>query len=35
MSMTDGYRKINGRWLIVLEHFSLPVVAGKAVLMAE
>lgn len=34
MSMTDAYRKINGRWLIVMEHFSLPVVDGKAVLVA-
>ena len=34
MSMTDGYRKINGKWLIVLEHFSLPVVDGKAVPVA-
>jgi ketosteroid isomerase-like protein len=35
MSVTDGYRKIGGKWLIVLEHWSLPVVDGKAVLMAR
>jgi ketosteroid isomerase-like protein len=23
--VTDGYRKINGKWLIVLEHVSVPV----------
>jgi uncharacterized protein (TIGR02246 family) len=23
--VTDGYRKINGNWLIVLEHVSVPV----------
>lgn len=34
MSMTDAYRKIGGKWLIVMEHFSLPVVNGKAVLVA-
>ncbi|HUY19872.1 MAG TPA: hypothetical protein VMV15_11660 [Candidatus Binataceae bacterium] len=22
---TDGYRKIHGRWLIVLEHVSVPI----------
>jgi len=35
MSVTDAYHKINGRWLIVMEHWSLPVVDGKAVLMAR
>jgi ketosteroid isomerase-like protein len=35
MSVTDGYRKIGGKWLIGLEHWSLPVVDGKAVLMAR
>jgi ketosteroid isomerase-like protein len=34
MSISDAYRRIGGKWLIVMEHFSLPVVAGKAVLMA-
>jgi ketosteroid isomerase-like protein len=34
MSMTDGYRKVGGKWLIVLEHFSVPVVDGKAVFVA-
>lgn len=34
MSITDAYRKIGGKWLIVLEHFSIPVVGGKAVLVA-
>jgi ketosteroid isomerase-like protein len=34
MSVTDAYRKIGGRWLIVMEHWSLPVEDGKAVLMA-
>lgn len=30
--VTDGYRKIGGKWLIVLEHISLPVdlKTGKA-----
>jgi ketosteroid isomerase-like protein len=29
--VTDGYRKIGGDWLIVLEHVSVPVdlVSGK------
>ncbi|MGA8706414.1 MAG: nuclear transport factor 2 family protein [Steroidobacteraceae bacterium] len=35
MSVTDGYRKIGGKWLIVLEHWSIPVQDGKAVLMAR
>lgn len=32
--VTDGYRKIDGHWLIALEHVSLPVnlMTGKAVL---
>jgi ketosteroid isomerase-like protein len=32
--VTDGYRKINGNWLIVLEHISVPVdlKTGKAML---
>jgi ketosteroid isomerase-like protein len=34
MSVTDAYRKIDGKWLIVMEHWSLPVQDGKAVLMA-
>ena len=34
LSMTDAYRKIDGKWLIVLEHFSIPVVDGKAVFVA-
>jgi ketosteroid isomerase-like protein len=31
--VTDGYRKISGKWLIVLEHISLPVdlMTGRAV----
>ncbi|MEP6622677.1 MAG: nuclear transport factor 2 family protein [bacterium] len=30
--VTDGYRKIGGRWLIALEHISVPVdlATGKA-----
>jgi ketosteroid isomerase-like protein len=30
--VTDGYKKINGQWLIALEHVSLPVdlATGKA-----
>jgi uncharacterized protein (TIGR02246 family) len=30
--VTDGYRKINGKWLIVHEHLSLPVdlATGRA-----
>jgi ketosteroid isomerase-like protein len=35
MSVTDGYRKIGGKWLIGLEHWSIPVKDGKAVLMAR
>lgn len=34
MSVSDAYRKIDGKWLIVMEHWSLPVKDGKAVLMA-
>lgn len=34
MSMTDGYRKIGGKWLITMEHFSVPVVDGKAAFVA-
>ena len=35
--VTDGYRKINGKWLIVLEHISVPVDinTGKADLSAK
>ena len=35
MSVTDCYRKIGGKWLITMEHWSLPVQDGKAVLMAR
>jgi hypothetical protein len=35
LSVTDAYRKIDGRWLIVLEHWSIPVKDGKAVFVAE
>jgi ketosteroid isomerase-like protein len=35
MSVTDAYRKIDGKWLIVMEHWSIPVKDGKAVLMAR
>jgi ketosteroid isomerase-like protein len=30
--VTDGYRKIGGRWLIAMEHISVPVdlATGKA-----
>lgn len=34
MSVTDAYRKIDGKWLIVMEHWSLPVVDGKAAFVA-
>ena len=35
--VTDGYRKIDGKWLIVLEHISLPVdlKTGKVALTAK
>jgi len=35
--VTDGYRKIAGRWLIVLEHVSVPVdvATGKADLSSK
>ena len=35
--VTDGYRKIDGKWLIVLEHVSVPVdiSTGKADLSAK
>jgi ketosteroid isomerase-like protein len=35
--VTDGYRKINGHWLVVHEHASLPVDlgTGKAVVDAK
>jgi len=35
--VTDGYRKIDGNWLIALEHISLPVnlMTGKAVLTSK
>jgi ketosteroid isomerase-like protein len=35
LSVTDAYRKIDGKWLIVMEHWSIPVKDGKAVFMAE
>lgn len=35
MSVTDAYRKIDGKWLIVMEHWSIPVKDGKAVFMAK
>jgi ketosteroid isomerase-like protein len=30
--VTDGYRKIGGKWLIAMEHISVPVdlATGKA-----
>jgi ketosteroid isomerase-like protein len=34
MSVSDAYRKIDGKWLIVMEHWSIPVVNGKAALLA-
>lgn len=35
--VTDGYRKVNGKWLIVLEHVSVPVDldTGKADLSSK
>ncbi len=35
--VTDCYRKINGRWLIVMNHTSLPVdmATGKAIFKAK
>jgi len=35
--VTDGYRKVNGKWLIALEHISVPVdlATGKASLGAK
>jgi ketosteroid isomerase-like protein len=35
--VTDGYRKIAGKWLIALEHISVPVdlKTGKASLSAK
>lgn len=35
--VTNGYRKINGNWLIALEHVSVPVdlTTGKAVFFAK
>ena len=37
MRVTDGYRKINGKWLITHEHISVPAdfETGKAVLDAK
>jgi hypothetical protein len=35
LSVTDAYRKIDGKWLIVMEHWSIPVQDGKAMLMAR
>ena len=35
MSVSDAYRRIGGKWLIVMEHWSLPVANGKAVLMTN
>jgi ketosteroid isomerase-like protein len=34
MRVTVGYRKVNGKWLVVHEHFSAPfdVESGKALL---
>ena len=35
--VTDGYRKIDGKWLIVHEHISMPVdlATGKVALMPK
>jgi ketosteroid isomerase-like protein len=35
--VTDGYRKIGGNWLIVLEHISVPVdlKTGKAMITSK
>jgi ketosteroid isomerase-like protein len=35
MSVTDAYRKIDGKWLIVMEHWSIPVEDGKAVFVTK
>ena len=35
MSVSDAYRKTGGKWLIVMEHWSIPVADGKAVLMTN
>jgi ketosteroid isomerase-like protein len=35
MSVSDAYRKTGGKWLIVMEHWSIPVADGKAVLMTH
>ena len=37
MRATDAYRKINGKWLIVHEHFSAPIdlATGKADLTSK
>lgn len=35
LSISDAYRRIGGKWLIVMEHFSVPVVDGKAVYVAR
>jgi uncharacterized protein (TIGR02246 family) len=36
-SVTDVYRKIDGKWLIVQEHLSVPIhiATGKAEMMSE
>ena len=35
--ITDGYKRVNGQWLIALEHVSVPVdvVTGKADLTSK
>ena len=35
LSVTDAYRRIGGKWLIVMEHWSIPVQDGKGVLVAK
>ena len=36
-SVTDVYRKIGGKWLIVLEHLSVPIhiATGRAEMMSN
>jgi ketosteroid isomerase-like protein len=37
MRATDVYRKVNGKWLIVHEHYSAPIdlATGKADLTSK
>ena len=35
MSVTGAYRKIDGKWLVVMDHWSIPVEDGETVFVTK